>query len=115
MFNCDFALKTNFAVSLFGRVVVIEVSGLEKMYTVKRQAISGVQVGCSTADLKDQGIQCSFAKGSYKRDDKEKNFTSYDDLLLRYLWDRDYTLSWLKAEGLIASSRTCGICGSDMI
>ncbi|XP_044185087.1 uncharacterized protein LOC114960844 [Acropora millepora] len=84
------------------------------MYRVKRRAVSGVQAGCSTADLKDQGIQCSYAKGSYKRDDKEKNFTSYDDLLLRYLWDRDYTLSWLKAEGLIASSRTCGTCGSDM-
>ena len=84
------------------------------MYRVKRRAVSGVQAGCSTADLKDQGIQRSYAKNSYKRDDKEKNFTSYDDLLLRYLWDRDCTLSWLKAEGLIASSRTCGTCGSDM-
>lgn len=84
------------------------------MYTVKWQAVSGVQVGCPTAYLKDQESQCSYAKGSYKGDDKGKNFTSYDDLLLRYLWDRDYTLSWLKAEGLIASSRTCGICGSDL-
>ena len=73
-----------------------------------------MQAGCSTADLKDQGIQCSYAKGSYKGDDKEKNFTSYDDLLLLLLWARDYTLSWLKAEGLTASNRTCGICGSDM-
>ena len=105
--------KLNSAVGLFARVVVFLSKRFKKKYTIKRRAVNGVQVGCSIADLKDQGIQCSYAKGSYKRDDKEKNFTSYDDLL-RYRWDRDYTLSWLKAEGLIAWSRTCGICGSDM-
>ena len=84
------------------------------MYTVKRKRVNGVQVGWPTADLKEQGIQCSYAKGSYKRNEKEKNFTAYDDLLLNYLWEKDYTLSWLKEEGLIASSRICGICGSDM-
>ena len=61
------------------------------MYTVKRQRVNGVQVGCSTADLKEQGIQCSYAKVSYKRNKKEKNFTAYDDLLLNlYLWEKDY-------------------------
>ena len=75
------------------------------MYTVKRQRVNGVQVGCSTADLKEQGIQCSYAEGS---------FTGYDDLLVSYLWEKDYTLSWLKEEGLIALSRICGICRSDM-
>lgn len=84
------------------------------MYRVKRRVVSGVQVGCLIVDLKDQGIQCSYVKGSYKRDDKEKNFISYDDFLLRYFWDRDYILFWLKVEGLIVLSRICGICGSDM-
>ena len=53
------------------------------MYTVKRRRLTGVQVGCSTSDLKKQGIsQCSYSKGSYKRTDKvkEKKLTSCDDL-----------------------------------
>ena len=87
---------------------------MQTINTVKRRRVNGVQVGCSTADLKEQGIQCSYAKGSCKRNEKEKNFTAYDDLLLNYLWDKDYPLSWLKEEGLIASSRICGICGSDV-
>ena len=58
----------------------------EIMYTVKRCRLIGVQVGCSTSDLKEQGIQCSYSKGSYKRLDKvqEKKLTSYDDLAQNY-------------------------------
>lgn len=81
------------------------------MYTMKRQQVNGVQVGCSTPDLKEQGIQCSNAKVNYKRNEKEKNFTAYDDLLLNlYLWEKHRR----KEEGLIASSRICSIRASDM-
>ena len=84
------------------------------MYTVKRRKTTVVQSGCSTADLKDQSTQCGDTKGSYGRDEKKDNFTSYESLLRNYLWDRDFTLSWLKDEGLIASSRICPTCGSEM-
>ena len=37
------------------------------MYTVKRSQVIWSAVGCSTSDLKKQGIsQCSNSKGSYK-------------------------------------------------
>ena len=84
------------------------------MYTIKRRRVAEVQVGCSYADHKEQGTQCHHFKGSYHRVDKEENITSYDDLLRNYLWDKDFTLSWLKQEGLIASSRICSICGTEM-
>ena len=81
------------------------------MYTVKRRKTTGVQTGCSTADLKDQS---GSTKGSYLRNEKKENFTNYENLLQNYLWDKDFTLSWLKDEGLIAPSRVCTICGSEM-
>ena len=36
------------------------------------------------------------------------------NLLQNYLWDKDFTLSWVKDEGLITLSRICSICGSEM-
>ena len=84
------------------------------MYSVKRRRTTGVQVGCSSADRKEQGTQCRESEASYKRSDKEGNFTSYDDLLKNYLWDKDFTLSWLKQDGLLSASRACSICASEM-
>ena len=69
-----------------------------KMYTVKRRKTTGVQSGCSTAVLKYQSTQCGDTNGSYGRGEKKDNFT----------------LSWLKDEGLIASSGICPTCGSEM-
>ena len=84
------------------------------MYTVKCRKTTEVQTGCSTADLKDQSTQCGSTKGSYLRNEKKENFTNYENLLQNYVWDKDFTLSWLKDEGLIAPSRICTICGSEM-
>ena len=80
-----------------------------KMYTVVRRKTRGVQTGCLKADLKDQSTQAS-----YQRNEKQGNFTSYENLLRDYLWDREFTLSWLREGGLIASSRNCTMCGSEM-
>ena len=84
------------------------------MYTIKRHKTTGVQTGCSTADLKDQSTQCGSTKVSYLRNEKKENFTTYKNLLQNYLWDKDFTLSWLKDQELIVSSRICTICGSKM-
>ena len=84
------------------------------MYTVKRRKITEAQTGCSTANLKDQSTQCGSTKGSYATNVKNGNFISFENLLKSYLWCRDFTLSWLKAEGLIARSRICTNCGSEM-
>ena len=51
------------------------------MYSVKRRRTTGVQVGCLSADRKEQGTQCREFEASYKRADKEGNFTNYDDLI----------------------------------
>ena len=48
-----------------------------KMYTVKRRKTTGVQSGCSTADLKDQSTQCGDTNRSYERGGKKDNFTTY--------------------------------------
>ena len=48
------------------------------MYTVKGRKTTGVQSGCSTADLKDHSTQCGDTKGSYGRDGKKDNFTETD-------------------------------------
>ena len=85
-----------------------------KMYTVIRRKTCGMQTGCSKADLKDQSTQCGSTQASYQRNEKQENFTSYENLLRDYLWDREFTLSWLREEGLIASSRNCTMCGSEM-
>ena len=85
-----------------------------KMYTVVRCKTCGMQSGCSKADLKDQSTQCGSTQPSYQRNEKQENFTSYENLLRDYLWDREFTLSWLREEGLIASSRNCTMCGSEM-
>ena len=85
-----------------------------KMYTVVRLKTCGVQTGCSKADLKDQSTQCGSTQASYQRNEKQENFTSYENLLRDYLWDREFTLSWLRERGLIASSRNCTMCGSEM-
>ena len=66
------------------------------------------------ADLKDQTTLRGCTTGSYKRNEKKENFTTYKNLLQNYLWDRDFTLSWLKDEGLIAPVRICTICGPEM-
>lgn len=79
------------------------------MYTVKHRRTTGVQTGCSTVDRKDQRTQCGSTKGSYLRNEKTEKFTTYENLLQNYLWDKDFALSWLKDEGLIASSRICTI------
>ena len=84
------------------------------MYTVKRRKTTGVQTGCSAADHKDQSTQCGSTKGSYLRNEKKDNFTTYEELLQNYLWDKDFILPWLKDEGLIAPSRNCATCGSEM-
>ena len=83
------------------------------MYTVSQKRKAAVQVGCSFKDRKDIGIQCSASKGSYGRNIQGKKLT-YDELRDKYLWDKDYTLQWLKDEGLIASSRICDICQCSM-
>ena len=86
------------------------------MYTVVRRKTCGVQTGCSKADLKDQSTQlCGSTQASYQRNyEKQGNVTSYENLLRDYLWDREFTLSWLREEELIASSRNCTMCGSEM-
>ena len=84
------------------------------MYSLKRRRTTGVQVGCSSADRKEQGTQCREFEASYKRSDKEGNFTSYEDLMKNFLWDKDFTLLWLKQDGLLAASRACSICASEM-
>ncbi|CAH3153938.1 unnamed protein product, partial [Porites evermanni] len=61
-----------------------------------------------------QSTQCGSTQASYQRNEKQENFTSYENLLRDYLWDREFTLSWLREEGLIASSRNCTMCGSEM-
>jgi len=83
------------------------------MYTVTRKRNIGVQVGSSTSCLKDQGTQCSYAKGSYGRKNNSKILT-YDELRDSYLWNRDFTLEWLKQEGIIASSPLCDRCNEMM-
>jgi len=85
-----------------------------KIYTVKHRKTTGVQRGCFTADLKDQGTQCDNTKRSSGKDEKKDNFTSHENLLRNYLWNRDLTLSWLKDKGLIVSSRVCPTCRSEM-
>ena len=52
-----------------------------KMYTVVRRKTCGVQTGCSKADLKDQSTQCGNTQASYERNEKQENFTSYENLL----------------------------------
>jgi len=84
------------------------------MYTIKQCKTTGVQTGCSAADRKDQSTQCGSTKGSDLTKEKKDNFTTYEDLLQNYLWDKDFTLSWLKDEALIALRRNCTICGSEM-
>ena len=84
------------------------------MYTVKWRKTTGVQTACSTADRKDQRTQCGSNKGSYLRNKKKDNLSAYEDMLQNYLWDKDFTLSSVKDEGLIALSRICSICESEM-
>lgn len=84
------------------------------MYTVKKTRKIGVQVGCPSADLKEKGVQCSYSKSSYGKEDKEKRHTTYEDLLHKYLWNKEYMISWLKDENLIATQRICGNCQSEM-
>jgi len=55
------------------------------MYTVKRRKTTGVQTGCSTANLKGQSTQCGSVKGSYERNEKNGNFISYENLLEKLL------------------------------
>ena len=81
------------------------------MYTVKCRKTTGVQTGCSTADLKDQSTQCDCTEGSYLRNEKKENFTTCENLLQNYLWNKDFTFSCLKD---ITLSRICTICGSEM-
>lgn len=85
-----------------------------KMYRVKGTRKIGIQVGYSSGDLKEKGVQCSYSKSSYRKEDRESRFTTFEDLLRNYLWDKEYVLSWLKEEGLIASMRRCGVCQSEM-
>ena len=80
------------------------------MYTVVRKRKIGVQVGC-TLSFKDKETQCGEARGSYRRENK---LLTYDKLRDRYLWDKEWTLNWLKEDGLIASEQCCGQCGSQM-
>ena len=65
----------------------------ENVYRYKRRKTSGVQTGCSTADLKDQNTQCGSTKGSYLRNEKKENFANYQNLLQNYLWDKNFILS----------------------
>ena len=67
-----------------------------KMYTVVRRMTCGVQTGSSKADLKDQSTQCGSNQASYQRNEKQENFASYENLLRDYMWDREFTLSWLR-------------------
>ena len=73
-----------------------------KMYRVKGTKKIGIQVGCSSGE---KGVQCSCSESSYRKEDRESRFTTFEDLLRNYLWDKEYMLSWLKEEGLIASMR----------
>ena len=83
------------------------------MYTVSRKSKAEVQVGCPFGELRDIGTQCSESKGSYGRKDDMKILT-YDELKDKYLWDKDYTQSWLKEEGLIEANRICDVCCSEI-
>ena len=83
------------------------------MYKVSRKRNAEVQVGCPLDKQKDVGIQCSESRGSYGRDNEAKVMT-YDELKEKYLWCKEFTLCWLKDEALIASSRVCDICQSNM-
>jgi len=85
-----------------------------KMYRVKGTRKIGIQVGCSSGDLKEKGVQCSYPKSSYRKEERGSHFTTFEDLLRNYLWDKEYMLSWLKEEGLIASMRRSGVCQSEM-
>ena len=83
------------------------------MYTVSRKGKAELQVGCPSVERKDIGVQCSESKGSYGRD-VDSNILTYDQLKDKYLWEKDFTINWLKEEGLIRASRVCDICRSDM-
>ena len=52
----------------FGQCILLYVIGPE------------VQTGCSKADLKDQSTQCGSTQASYQRNEKQGNFTSYENL-----------------------------------
>ena len=84
------------------------------MYRVKEKRKIGIQVGCPSVDRIERGVQCSNSKSSYRRKEIEARHVTFEDLLQNYLWDKEYTLSWLKEEGFIASKRLCGICQSEM-
>jgi len=86
------------------------------MYTVSRKRKVEVQVDCPFGERRDIGTQCSQcseSKGSYGRRDDTKILT-YDELKDKYLWHKNYALSWLKEEGLIAGNRICDVCRSKM-
>ena len=75
------------------------------MYRVKEKRKIGIQVGCPSVDRIERGVQCSNSKSSYGRKEIEARHVTFEDLLQNYLWDKEYTLSWLKEEGFIASKR----------
>ena len=45
---------------------------------------------------------------------RDVDILTYDQLTDKYLWEKDFTINWLKEEGLIRASRVCDICRSDM-
>ena len=88
------------------------------MHTVKRKHTVGVQVGCSGIHSKESDIQVGSFSGSYTRF-KSTNVSKsyilrYDELLYRYLNDRQQLIFWLPGFGLISRKRSCVICGSIM-
>ena len=70
-------------------------------------------MSCPFGERRDFGTQRSGSKGSCGRKDDSKILT-YNKLKDKYLWNREYTLSWLKEEGLIASNRICDVFHSEM-
>ena len=78
-----------------------------------RQTSTGTQTPPGPLN-KDQEIQCGMAKGSYARDERKEKKWRYDDLIV-VLNDKDRLIQWLMGEGLLAKSRLCSVCGSDMI
>ena len=72
---------------------MLRLSVLFSPVTIKHHKTSGVQTGCSAANLTDQSTQCGGTKGSFLRNE---NFTNYENLLQNLRRDKDFILSWLK-------------------
>ena len=81
----------------------------------KRGKVKCTQTECSPVQCESVGTQCGAGQGSYQRNPSSKcRHWTYDKLKDTVLGSKSQVISWLMERELIAKSRLCPHCGSEM-